>query len=176
MSRGRLDPAPLHRGAAAAPSKPALCGWFPELALEPVMKTYKVPLSTIIFTYGLLGLVSLIAVIGVFLGVGAEEGLLPQPFLILWLVLLAGVWYFYGRIPVAITWRDDGVLEFKSLMGTIRVPVQEIIAVKSSLMYWGFIKINYNGGSLRLICQMTGLYELLGTVKAHNPQVEITGC
>jgi hypothetical protein len=141
------------------------------------MKTYKLSRPTLIITYGILGLVSLIAIIVVFLGFGSEEGLFPaQPFLIIWLVLLGGGWYFYGRIPVAITWQDEGVLEFKSLLGTIRVPVQDIIAIKATPFTWGFIKITYNGGSLRLICQMTGLYELLGTVKAHNPQVEITGC
>ncbi len=141
------------------------------------MKTYKLSRSTIIFVYGLLGFISLIAIIAVSLGFGGEEGMFPgQPFLIIWLVLLAGAWYFYGRIPVAITWRDEEVLEFKSLMGTIRVPVQDIIAVKATPLTWGFIKIIYNGGSLRLMCQITGLYELLGTVKAHNPQVEITGC
>jgi hypothetical protein len=31
-------------------------------------------------------------------------------------------------------------------------------------------------GSLRLMCQMTGLYELIGAVKASNPRVEIAGC
>ena len=140
------------------------------------MKTYKLSRSTLIFVYGLLGLVSFIGILAVFLGFG-EEGLLPgQPFLIAWLVLLGLVWFFYGRIPVAVTWRDDEVLEFKSLMGTIRVPVKDITAVRATPLTWGFIKIMYNGGSLRLICQMTGFYELLGRVKAHNPEVEITGC
>jgi hypothetical protein len=141
------------------------------------MKTYKLSTPIIIFIYGILGFVSLIGVIAVFQVFKGEGGLFPViPFLLIWIVVLAWVWYLYGRIPVAITWRDEGVLEFKSLMGTTRVPVQDLIAVKASLMYWGFIKITYNGGSLRLICQMTGLYELLSTVKAHNPRVEITGC
>jgi hypothetical protein len=41
---------------------------------------------------------------------------------------------------------------------------------------WGFIKITYTRGSLRLINQITGLYELLSAIKAANPRVEITGC
>jgi hypothetical protein len=141
------------------------------------MKTYKLSTPIIIFIYGILGFVSLIGVIAVFQVFKGEVGRLPvEPFLLIWLVVLAWAWYFYGRIPIAITWRDEGVLEFKSLMGTTRVPVQDLIAVKASPMYWGFIRITYNGGSLRLICQMTGLYELLSTVKVRNPHVEITGC
>jgi hypothetical protein len=112
------------------------------------MKTYKLSTPIIIFIYGILGFVSLIGVIAVFQVFKGEGGLFPViPFLLIWIVVLAWVWYLYGRIPVAITWRDEGVLEFKSLMGTTRVPVQDLIAVKASLMYWGFIKITYNGAA-----------------------------
>jgi hypothetical protein len=56
------------------------------------------------------------------------------------------------------------------------VPVAEIIAIKSAPLSWGVIRITYKGGSLRLINQITGLYELIGAVKAANPLVEIKGC
>lgn len=141
------------------------------------MKTYKLSRPTLIFIYGLLGFVSLIGVIVVFQSFKGGVGLFPvQPFLIVWLGVLAWIWYVYARIPVTITWRDEGVLEFKGLIGTTQVRVEDLITIKATPLYWGFIKITYNGGSLRLLCQITGLYELLGAVKAANPRVEITGC
>ena len=144
---------------------------------EDLMKTYKLSRPILIFIYGLLGMVSLAGVIVVFLGLKGGDGWFPaQPWLIVWLGFLAWVWYFYARIPVAITWREEGVLEFKSLIRTTQVPVQEIIAIKATPLSWGFIKLTYNGGSLRLLTQMTGLYEIIGAVKTSNPRVEIAGC
>jgi hypothetical protein len=141
------------------------------------VKTYKLSRSTLIFIYGLLGFVSLIGVMAVFQGFKGGVGQFPvQLFFIVWLGVLAWVWYVYARIPVAITWRDEGVLEFKSLIATTAVPVEDVIAIKATPLSWGFIKITYQGGSLRLLCQITGLHELIGAVKAANPRVEITGC
>lgn len=141
------------------------------------MKTYKLSRPLIFFIYGLLGLVSLAGVMAIFLGLKGGEGRVPaQPWLLVWLGVLAWVWQVYARIPLAITWREEGVLEFKSLVGTTQVPVHEIMAIKATPLNWGFIKLTYQGGSLRLLTQMTGLYELLGAIKAGNPGVEITGC
>jgi hypothetical protein len=144
---------------------------------EDLVKTYKLSRPILIFIYGLLGMVSLVGVIVVFQALKGGDSRFPlQRWLIVWLGVLAWVWYVYARIPVAITWRDEGVLEFKSLIRTTQVPVQEIIAIKATPLSWGFIKLTYNGGSLRLLTQMTGLYELIGAVKAGNPRVEIAGC
>jgi hypothetical protein len=141
------------------------------------VKTYKLSRSILIFIYGLLGFVSLIGAIVVFQSFRSGVGQFPaQPFLILWAGMLVWIWYIYARIPVAITWRDEGVLEFKSLIGTSAVPVEDLIAIKATPLSWGMIRITYRGGSLRLLCQITGLYELIGAVKAANPRVEITGC
>jgi hypothetical protein len=141
------------------------------------VKTYKLSRSTIIFLYGSLGFVSLIAITVVFQSFKRGAGLVPvQPFLIVWLGVLAWVWYVYARIPVAITWRDEGVLEFKGLIGAMEVRVEDLIAIKATPLYWGFIRVVYHGGSLRLLCQITGLYELLSTIKPANPRVEIIGC
>jgi hypothetical protein len=156
MKRGRPGPTPLS---------------------EDLVKTYKLTRPVLIMIYSLLGIVSLAGVVVVFLGLKGGDGRFPvQPWLIVWFGVMAWVWYVYARIPVAITWRDEGVLEFKSLIRTTQVPVQEIIAIKATPLSWGFLKLTYNGGSLRLLTQMTGLYELIGAVKASNPRVEITGC
>ena len=141
------------------------------------MKTYKVYSLNLMVVYVMLGVLTLLAGFMAFRSVG-EDGALwgLSPPLILVFGVLAWVWYFYLRIPVAITWLDEGVVEFKTPLGTTRVPVNDIIAIKAVPLSWGFIKVTYKDGSLRILSQMTGLYELLGTVKAANPQVEIKGC
>jgi len=141
------------------------------------VKTYRVLRLNLIFLYVLLGFLTLIGVFVAYEGFvrpGAPSGM--GYIEIVWFALVAWIWYFYLRIPVAITWRDEGVLEFKSPIRTTEVPVSDLIAIKAMPLSWGFIRITYNGGSLRLINQITGLYELIGAVKAQNPRVEIKGC
>jgi hypothetical protein len=141
------------------------------------MTTYRIVRSALVLIYALLGFVLFIGMIVAFQSLkGGGSPLPPMPVLIIWLGVLVWVWYVYARIPVAITWRDDQVLEFRSLVSTTLVPVQDLIAIKATPWSWGFIKITYNGGSLKLIAQITGLYELISTIKAHNPGVEIVGC
>jgi hypothetical protein len=142
-----------------------------------LVKTYKVLRLNLVFLYVLLGfLTGLGFLVGhlTFVGPGATSALGLME--IVWFVILAWLWFFYLRIPMTITWRDDGVLEFKSPIRTTEVPVADLIVIKAMPLSWGFIRITYNRGSLRLINQITGLYELLGTIKAANPRVEITGC
>jgi hypothetical protein len=141
------------------------------------MTTYRLARSVLVLIYTLLGFVTLIGVVVAFQSLkGGGSPFPPIPVLIIWFGVLAWVWYVYGRIPVAITWRDDQVLEFKSLISTTLVSVQDLIAIKATPLSWGFIKITYNGGSLKLITQITGLYELISTIKARNPGVEVVGC
>jgi len=141
------------------------------------MKIYKVVLFPLIFLYVMLGLLTLVGIILWGRGFGPPGGPAGVDlFLVIWLAVLAWIWYFYLNIPITITWRDEGVLEFKSPLGTTVVPVSEVTAIKATPMHWGFLKVTYRSGSLRLLTQMTGLYELIGTVKAHNPEVQIWGC
>ncbi len=141
------------------------------------MKTYKVLRLNLIFLYGLLGFLTCIGVFVAYEGCVRSGAPSAMGYIeLVWFVILAWVWFFYLKVPVTITWRDDGILEFKSPIRTIEVPVADLIAIKAKPLSWGFIKITYNRGSVRLINQITGLYELLGAIKAANPRVEITGC
>jgi heme/copper-type cytochrome/quinol oxidase subunit 4 len=156
MKRGRPGPAPLS---------------------EDPVKTYKVSILSLVFVYVMLVFVTLIGFWLVYRGLTSPEAAGPVNIVIIaWLGVLAWIWYFYLKTPVAITWQDEGVLEFKSLIATTVVPVQDCLAIKAPILSRGFIKLTYKGGSLRLMSQMTGLYELIGAVKASNPRVEITGC
>jgi hypothetical protein len=147
------------------------------LVQEDPVKTYKVMPVNLVFLYALLGFVTLVGVFAGYQGFMQPEAPAALSLIgIVWFGVLAWIWYFYLRIPVTITWRDEGVLEFKGPIRTIAVPVADIIAIKATPLSWGFIKIVYNDGSLKILNQITGLYELIGAVKAANPQVEITGC
>jgi hypothetical protein len=140
------------------------------------LTTYKVLRLNLIMLYTLLGLLSLLGVFAGYLGFTRPEAPAVGVIIgIVWFGIL-GAWFFYLRIPVTITWRDEGVLEFKGLFRTTEVPVSDIIAIKAVPLSWGFIRIVHKGGSVKLLNQITGLYELIGAVKAANPQVEITGC
>ena len=156
MKRGRPRPVPLP---------------------EDLVKTYKVYNLSLVFVYVMLVFLTLVGAWLVYRVLTSPEAAGPVNIVIyVWLGVLAWIWYLYLKIPVAITWRDEGVLEFKSLIATTVVPVQDCLAIKAPIVSRGFIKLTYRGGSLRLMSQMTGLYELIGAIKAGNPRVEITGC
>jgi hypothetical protein len=140
------------------------------------MKTYRVLRLNLIFLYALLGFLTLVGVVVEYTRFFYPGAPAMGYIDIVWFAVVAWLWFFYLRIPVAITWREEGVLEFKSPIRTTAVPVDEIIAIKAVPLGWGFIRIKYHGGSLRLMNQITGLYELIGAVKAQNPRVEIKGC
>ncbi len=138
------------------------------------MKTYSLLRSSSIFICSLLVFLVLVGCVMVYEGY-THAGMPPVVALLVFAVL-GWIAYFYLKIPTSITWRDDRFLEFKSPINTTLVPVADLISIKAVPLKWGFIKITYTGGAVRLLCQITGLYELLSTIKAENPRVEITGC
>ena len=91
------------------------------------MKTYSVMRLNLIFLYGLLGFLTLVGLI-----VGYQALIRPDTpaavglMELLWLGVIVWIWLVYLRIPVSITWREEGVLEFKSVLRTVEVPVQDI--------------------------------------------------
>ena len=61
----------------------------------------------------------------------------------------------------------DGFYWFpRRILGRTKVPVREIISLKATPMTVGFISVKHRQGSLRIMSRMTGLYELIGRVKA----------
>jgi hypothetical protein len=139
------------------------------------MKVYKLGAPTLYVIYAILliltGIVLLVTV------KSFQDRLTPVPwFFALLLGVMLLVWNFYLRIPFAITRGDDNVLTFKSVLRRTRVAPSDIVSIKAMPLTLGFIKLKHRGGTLRLICQITGLYELIYTVQSLNPAVEIKGC
>jgi len=141
------------------------------------MTVYKLSTSMFIFLMAMLVSIALLGLAILIPALFSQDEIRPAPwFALVWFGFLSWVWFFYLRIPYAITYLDDDSLEFRGLIRKTRVPVKDIISIKAVPLAAGFIKIKTRRGSIRLINQITGLYELLGRVKALNPEVEIKGC
>ncbi len=139
------------------------------------MKVYRLETPILYFIYAIL-----LFVTGINLWVmiqSFQEGLTPVPwFFAVILGVLLLVWNVYLRIPYAIARGDDDVLTFKSLLQRTVVAPRDIVSIKALPLSLGFIKLKHKAGALRLLCQVTGLYELIHMVKSMNPAVEIKGC
>jgi len=141
------------------------------------MKVYKL-VKPVKFLLG--AILIFMAGIGVVVGVQgfAAAGAPPElkGISLLWLGIVLWIWYVYLKIPFEIRFRDDNLLEFKSVIKTTVVAPGDIVSIKGAPLSLGFINVRHTGGTIRLICQITGLYELIYTVKTLNPAVEIKGC
>jgi hypothetical protein len=141
------------------------------------MTTYRLSRQILVFLYGLLAfmtLLGLVLVLNVVLR-GGDRG--PQSVvLVLWLGVLAWVWYAYLRIPYAIHWPEDGTIEITSPLRRLTLAPRDIVSLKGMFLSPGFLKLRHTGGKIILLAQMDGLHEFIIRVKAANPQVEVGAC
>ena len=141
------------------------------------MKVYKLVKPVLVLLWAILifmaGIGVVVAVQG-FTAAGAPPEL--KGISLLWLGIVLWIWYVYLKIPFEITLRDDNLLQFKSVIKTTVVAPGDIVSIKGTPLSLGFINVRHPGGTIRLLCQITGLYELIHTVKSLNPAMEIKGC
>ena len=95
--------------------------------------------------------------------------------LVFWVLILVWVWVTYLKIPVTITRNPDNTLVFWSPLATTRLNPEDVLSVKTSSLASGFLHLRHKRGALRLVIQMSGLYELIGLIKEFNPAVEVKG-
>lgn len=140
------------------------------------MKVYKLSWPNLIFISLILGVLALIGLSILINGIfrGEAPGLL-KGFFVLWLGLLAWILYAFLRIPFTITLKDDNSLELTSVLQKTIISPQDIISIKGAPWSLGFIDLKHRGGTVKLISRMTGFYELIATVKALNPAIEVEG-
>lgn len=141
-------------------------------------ESYKLSKAYLFFSVGLMLVLSLISIYLFSAGLGTMRAKMPLPphLLLLWCGVLVVLWLSYLRFPMEIRVLDDQTLEFRRILGTMSVPIREITAIQGMFLRPGYLTIKYTGGTMWLICQMTGLYELIYTVKSLNPAVEIKDC
>ncbi len=127
------------------------------------MRVYAVKRSTVVWSIVRLGLVTLLAALGALF---AE----PRLFFLLLLLVLLWSWYQTLKSPVRVRIRDDGVVEFRTLVGSFAVgPDQMRQVVQVGRRYW----LQYGRGWLYLYGNMEGLQDLLAELRAANPALEV---
>jgi hypothetical protein len=127
------------------------------------MKCYRAKRSTLVLTFGFLGLLTALTVFGVFF---AE----PQLFFVAFLLVLALSWHQRLKTLVEVRTRDDGVIEFRGVIGRGELSVDQIRRVmRVGRGYW----IEHTDGSLALYGNMEGIDEFLSELRAMNPALEV---
>jgi hypothetical protein len=127
------------------------------------MKCYRAKRSTLVFTFGFLGVLTVLTVFGVFY---AE----PQLFFAAFLLVLAWRWNQLLKSPVEVRIRDDGALEFRGIIGRTELSVDQIKRVmRVGRGYW----LEHNDGSLNLYGNMEGIEDFLAHLRAADPALEV---
>jgi hypothetical protein len=124
---------------------------------------YRAKRSTLVFTFGFLGILTVLTVFGVFY---AE----PQLFFVAFLLVLAWRWSQLLKTPVEVRTRDDGIIEFRGVIGRSELSVDQLTRVmRVGRGYW----IEHGAGSLNLYGNMEGIEEFLAQLRAANPALEV---
>ena len=126
-------------------------------------KVYRAKRSTLIFTFGFLSLLTALTIFGVFY---AE----PQLFFVAFLLVLAWSWNQRLKTLVEVRTRDDGVIEFRGVIGRGELRVDHIRRVMQ--VGRGYL-IEHGDGSLSLYGNMEGINEFLAELRAMNPALEV---
>lgn len=127
------------------------------------MKTYRAKRSTLVFTFGFLGLLTVLTVFGVFY---AE----PRLFFVAFLLVLAWRWNQLLKTPVEARIGDDGVIEFRGVIGRTELRVGQIKRIlRVGRGYW----LEHGNGSLNLYGNMEGIEDFLAQLQAMDPALEV---
>jgi hypothetical protein len=131
------------------------------------------------YIYFICALMLLMVGFGVFVAVNTANSpaaATSWPMLLAWCAIFVFVGYYYLRIPVEISFQGEDALVLKTLISSTVVPVRNIISLKATPFKPGFIILKHRDGTIRLLSQITGFYELVSLVKTINPEIEIRGC
>jgi hypothetical protein len=127
------------------------------------MREYRAKRSTLVFTLGFLGVLTLLTILGVFF---AE----PRLFFVAFLLVLAWRWYQILKTPVKIQVEDDDTIEFRGLIGRVVLSPDRINRImRVGRGYW----VEYPEGSLNVYGNMEGLEDFLAYLKSANPALEV---
>lgn len=100
----------------------------------------------------------------------------PKPVGIIWLAMIAWLWYSILSIPHRIEVADSGDVEFRSLLRRRRMTSLEIVSIKPEASSFGFLVVRGSRKKIRLLNQFDGFHDFLVNLKAANPMVELRGC
>jgi hypothetical protein len=110
-----------------------------------------------------------ITLCGLFL-IGAYEA---STFSIVSAALASGFsWWFYSRVPLSITFRDDGNIQFKSLSKTMEISAQNIHTIYED-GFFRDIAVLHSGGRIAVQTGMPNVLDFIETARKHNPSIEV---
>jgi len=131
------------------------------------------------FIFFITGLLLFLLGIGILAGtrvIGHPTPGPPTAVIFVWVSVLVWVIFYYLRLPVEISLQGQDTLVFKSFIGSSTVAIRDIISLKATPFRPGFIILKHRDGTIRLLCQITGFYELVYLIREINPEIEIQGC
>lgn len=106
---------------------------------------------------------------------GEPEGL-PVLFLALfWAGMSSWAWYSSLCYPVEITVEETGRVHFRSPIRRQSLDATDILSIKTRRLGLGVVDLRHRGGTIHLISSMDGFHDLIGTLKAKNPCIEMDG-
>ena len=138
--------------------------------------SYKLSRGFIFFITGLLLFLMGVGLLAATRVIGRQTPGPPLAVIFVWVGVLVWVILYYLRLPVEISFQGQDTLLFKSFISSSTVAVRDIISLKATPFRPGFIILKHRGGAIRLLCQITGFYELVYLIREINPEIEIKGC
>jgi hypothetical protein len=85
-------------------------------------------------------------------------------------------WLRMARMPQRIIRHADGRIELECQIRRVVLTPREIVSIRPDRGHFGFLVLKHDSGTLRLLNQFTGFHELLTSIEAANPAVELLGC
>jgi len=97
--------------------------------------------------------------------------------LIIWGFALLRYWAFLLSMPHRICLEGNGVLVLHALFRTSKIDCREVSAVKVSPIYQSYLRIITSGKkTFPMLNHVDGLHDLIGRIKAVNPDLQTRGC
>jgi len=97
--------------------------------------------------------------------------------LILWGFALLRYWAFLLSTPHRICLEENTVLVLHALFRTSKIECSEVSAVKVSPIYQSYLRIITSGKkTFPMLNHVDGLHDLIGRIKAVNPDIRTRGC
>ncbi len=93
---------------------------------------------------------------------------------VLWLAAVLYSFYRTALMPHTVELADDGLIRFTGPFRQTTVAPQDIVQIRG--VSGQFLEVEYVGGKIRMLQQVTGLHEFLSELERVNPSVTFKGC
>ncbi len=145
-----------------------------------VEAVYGVTGMTLVYRYGLICLLTLVAAVVLYLVLPSyisSRDYLVLGILGVWALAVLRYWLYLLDMPYRVLFGKDGSLKFVSVLRKITVPVSSIVSLKVSPIYSSYLKLRTDEKkNISMMNHVDGLSEMIGRIRKANPGVETRGC